>query len=40
MIIKVFKNVGKGPSRGAIGYLLGKDKDGKIRDPPLLFLMN
>lgn len=33
MIIKVFKNVGKGPSRGAIGYLLGKDKDGKIRDP-------
>lgn len=33
MIIKVFKNVGKGPSRGAINYLLGKDKDGKIRDP-------
>lgn len=38
MIIKVFKNVGKGPSRGAIGYLLGKDKDGKIRDPAPIVL--
>lgn len=33
MIIKVFKNVGKGASRGAINYLLGKDNNGKIRDP-------
>lgn len=33
MIIKIFKNVGKGSSRGPISYLLGKDKDGNIRDP-------
>jgi hypothetical protein len=33
MIIKVFNNVGKGPSRGPINYLLGKDKDGKEREP-------
>lgn len=33
MIIKVFKNVGKGPSRGPINYLLGKDKDGQEREP-------
>jgi hypothetical protein len=32
MIIKVFKNVGKGSSRGPINYLLGKDKDGKERN--------
>lgn len=38
MIIKVFKNVGKGPSRGAITYLLGKDKDGKVRDPAPVLL--
>ena len=33
MIIKVFNNVGKGPSRGPINYLLGKDNDGKEREP-------
>jgi len=33
MIIKIFKNVGKGSSKGPINYLLGKDKDGKERDP-------
>lgn len=33
MIIKVFKNVGKGPSRGPINYLLGNDKNGKERNP-------
>lgn len=33
MIIKIFKNVGKGSSRGPINYLLGKDKDGNIREP-------
>lgn len=33
MIIKIFKNVGKGSSRGPISYLLGKDKDGNIREP-------
>ena len=33
MIVKIFKNVGKGSSRGPITYLLGKDKDGKLRDP-------
>ena len=33
MIIKVFNNVGKGPSRGPINYLLGKDKNGNERDP-------
>jgi|GEM_PF-2786114 len=31
MIIKVFKNVGKGPSKGPINYLLGKDSEGKER---------
>lgn len=38
MIIKVFKNVGKGSSRGPINYLLGKDKDGKERNPPPIVL--
>lgn len=33
MLIKIFKNVGKGSSRGPISYLLGKDKDGKPREP-------
>lgn len=33
MIIKVFNNVGKGPSRGPINYLLGKDKNGNEREP-------
>lgn len=33
MLIKIFKNVGKGSSRGPISYLLGKDKDGKVREP-------
>lgn len=33
MIIKVFKNVGKGQSSGPINYLIGKDKDGKEREP-------
>ena len=33
MIIKMFKNVGKGSSSGPINYLLGKDKNGKIREP-------
>ncbi len=33
MIIKIFKRVGKGSSRGPISYLLGKDKDGKPREP-------
>ena len=33
MLIKIFKNVGKGSSRGPISYLLGKDKDGKQREP-------
>lgn len=33
MIIKVFKNVGKGQSSGPINYLLGKDKDNKEREP-------
>ncbi|TDS70820.1 relaxase/mobilization nuclease domain-containing protein [Comamonas sp. JUb58] len=31
MIIKIFKNVGKGPSKGPINYLLGKDSEGKER---------
>lgn len=38
MIIKIFKNVGKGPSRGAISYLLGKDANGKVRNPPPVLL--
>lgn len=38
MIIKIFKNVGKGPSRGAINYLLGKDAEGKVRDPAPVLL--
>ncbi|WP_416820634.1 relaxase/mobilization nuclease domain-containing protein [Delftia tsuruhatensis] len=33
MLIKIFKRVGKGSSRGPISYLLGKDKDGKPREP-------
>lgn len=33
MLVKIFKNVGKGSSRGPISYLLGKDKDGKPREP-------
>lgn len=33
MIIKVFKNTGKGPSRGPLNYLLGKDKNGNEREP-------
>lgn len=33
MIIKIFKRVGKGSSRSPISYLLGKDKDGKTREP-------
>ncbi|WP_312528540.1 relaxase/mobilization nuclease domain-containing protein [Comamonas sp.] len=31
MIIKIFKNVGKGSSRGPINYLLGNDAEGKVR---------
>jgi len=38
MIIKVFKNVGKGSSRGPINYLLGKDANGKERNPPPIVL--
>lgn len=33
MLVKIFKNVGKGSSRSPISYLLGKDKDGKPREP-------
>jgi len=38
MIIRCFKNVGKGPSKGPINYLLGKDKDGKERNPAPVIL--
>lgn len=33
MIIKIFNNVGKGSSKGPINYLLGKDSNGKEREP-------
>ncbi|WKL16833.1 relaxase/mobilization nuclease domain-containing protein [Comamonas testosteroni] len=38
MIIKIFKQVGKSSSRGPISYLLGKDADGKVRNPAPVLL--
>ena len=38
MIIKVFKKVGKSSSRGPISYLLGKDANGKERNPSPVLL--
>lgn len=38
MIIKVFKQVGKSSSRGPISYLLGKDAEGKVRNPAPVLL--